>query len=324
VLASDSTPVEITIVDNASTDRTRTEVSRYLSKPNVKLVQKARNVGFAGGVNAGVANSNGSLILLLNPDAYLEAGCLAQLVRAFGDGCEGLLIAQPKILRASSPGKIDSTGDFIDSYGFGIRRGGDPALDDHGQHDDSTEIFSARGAALMTTRTLFDLADGLDASFFVLYEDVDFCWRARMLGAEVVYVPEARVLHDTSASMSYELRAFHGTKNRLMMLMKNYEPHNLIIRFAPAVVMGLWLSLGEFVSARSLRRGMLRLKGILWVILRLQTIWKERILIQRMRRVRDREIVTHMLNGNIVFLQWIRSFVHGGIHEAPYSDDCEP
>ena len=291
VLQAEEKEIEIILVDNASTDRTRSEVSRYLSGRNVRLVQNLTNLGFPSGVNIGVANSNGTLILLLNPDAYLEPAALDLLLRRFEDHPD-LLIVQPKILRASDPTKIDSTGDFVDSYGFGIRRGADPPEEDRRQYDNSTSIFSARGAALMTTRALFDFVGGMDGSFFALYEDIDFCWRARLKGAGVVFVPEARVLHDASTSLTSELRAFHGTKNRLTMLVKNYEAHNLLFRLPPALVMALWLSLGELMVGHSLRLAMLRLRGIFWVVLRLPWIWKERIRIQRTRRLSDDKIAS--------------------------------
>jgi GT2 family glycosyltransferase len=325
LLSAEST-IEIIIVDNASTDRTIFELTDYLSRPRFYLVRNRSNIGFPAAVNIGVAKSTGSLVFLLNPDAYLQNRALIELTNAFRHrGSE--LVAQPKILRASDPTKIDSTGDFVDLYGFAVRRGADPVEVDSGQYDDSTSIFSARGAALMTSRSLFNRLGGMDGDFFVFYEDVDFCWRARMVGAEVVFVPGARVLHEASAALSARLRAFYGTKNRLEMLVKDYQTRNLL-RLPPAVIMALWISVGECMRARNVSLAFLRLKGLIWVLLRLPAIWKKRMATQRIRLVADDRIESYMLKGNASFLHWVRSFLanemrRDGIYGTVYKESVK-
>lgn len=298
--------IEVIVVDNGSTDRTRAELGRYASRPNVKVVHNPRNLGFAEGVNMGVANSRGSLIFLLNPDAVIESESIGRLLRQFAGG-QTLLIVQPKILKADGRGELDSTGDFIDGYGFALRRGADPPEQDHAQYDARTEIFSARGAALMTSRRLFDLVGGMDSWFFVTYEDLDFCWRARLLGARVVYVPDARVIHESSASLGIGTRALHGARNRIAMLLKNYGARNLLVRLPPAVFMAFLLAVATLVAARNPRLAMLRLRGLALTVLGLPLILRKRVQVQRLRRLGDDEALALMLPSNSGFLHWIRS-----------------
>src|SRR5690242_17756434 len=66
--------LEVVVVDNASTDRTR----EMVSSRGVRLIANSTNAGFAAAVNQGTRATSAPLILLLNPDAHLIGG-LAQM-----------------------------------------------------------------------------------------------------------------------------------------------------------------------------------------------------------------------------------------------------
>ena len=76
--ASDGMDLDVVVVDNASQDGTADVVRRYGDM--VRLIQNRDNLGYAEGVNAGFAASRGDWVLLLNPDAVMDEGCLAALV----------------------------------------------------------------------------------------------------------------------------------------------------------------------------------------------------------------------------------------------------
>ena len=91
--------IDVVVVDNASSDSTRAEVTGRVnagsvSNSNVRLLANPDNAGFAAAVNQGVQATTAPLILLLNPDARLETGIEA-LVECFADsnigGAAGLL-----------------------------------------------------------------------------------------------------------------------------------------------------------------------------------------------------------------------------------------
>jgi GT2 family glycosyltransferase len=71
---------EVIVVDNGSTDRTPDTIA--VRFPWVKLIRLSANVGFAAGNNAGIRESQGDLLLLLNSDTVVPAGAIDSLVQA--------------------------------------------------------------------------------------------------------------------------------------------------------------------------------------------------------------------------------------------------
>jgi GT2 family glycosyltransferase len=73
---------EFVIVDNGSESldaaRLRTLADR---DARVKLLAGHGNIGFARGANLGARNATGDVLVFLNPDAFLQPGCIAELVR---------------------------------------------------------------------------------------------------------------------------------------------------------------------------------------------------------------------------------------------------
>ncbi len=76
--APPSTPHDIVVVDNASTDGSVAAVTRRW--PGVKVIDQPANVGFAAGNNVGIRASTGALVLLLNNDTIVPAGAIDALV----------------------------------------------------------------------------------------------------------------------------------------------------------------------------------------------------------------------------------------------------
>lgn len=77
-------------------------------------------------------------------------------------------------------------------YGFG-------AADD-GAFDHPAERFAVTGAAMVVRADTFRRIGGFADSYFAYYEDLDWCWRARLAGMRFVYDPSATVCHVGGAS----------------------------------------------------------------------------------------------------------------------------
>src|SRR6476660_9599860 len=117
----------------------------------------AANVGFARAVNMGAAATSAALVLVLNADCFLQAGCVRRLAAAM-DADPGLGGAQPRILQAGSEGsatRIYSSGQGLTRSGAAFERGwGEP--DDETTETPSEEVFGVSGAACLLRRELFD------------------------------------------------------------------------------------------------------------------------------------------------------------------------
>jgi GT2 family glycosyltransferase len=75
------------------------------------------------------------------------------------------------------------------------------------------------GACLMTSRELFERMGGLDESFFLYWEDADYCGRAALAGRATTYLPEVSVKHEVGVSAFHDpglaIREFHASAYRL-------------------------------------------------------------------------------------------------------------
>src|SRR5262245_9780310 len=89
-------PREILVVDNASGD---TSVQVASAFPGVRVIALSRNVGFAGGVNQGIAAAQGAYVFIMNPDVETRPGAL-DLLADFLDANPETGIAAPKLLNA--------------------------------------------------------------------------------------------------------------------------------------------------------------------------------------------------------------------------------
>jgi hypothetical protein len=108
------------------------------------------------------------------------------------------------------------------------------------------------GSCLMTRRSVFDALHGFDESFFLYWEDADFCRRAAAHGWGRTYVPTASVRHAggraAASNPAPAIRAFHASAFRL------YDKHagRLGRTISPIARLALWLR-GEWFARKSER-----------------------------------------------------------------------
>lgn len=210
-------PVRVIVVDNGSTDGSVEHLrTRY---PVVDVIALERNVGFAAGVNAGLAVADTEYVALFNNDMEIEPDCVAELVAALdADPRAGSATAKMRMLR--EPDVLDGAGDSLTWYG-GAWRIGHGARDD-GSFDAPRPVLSACGGAALYRRAALDDVGLLDPSFFAYLEDVDWGVRAQLAGWSCRYVPTAVVRHlggATSRRVS-ELETYLVHRNLVAVVVK--------------------------------------------------------------------------------------------------------
>ncbi|HLX60210.1 MAG TPA: glycosyltransferase family 2 protein [Planctomycetota bacterium] len=188
-------------VDNGSSDNSL-KVARELM-PEIRSVALEGNTGFAGGNNAGLKESRGKYIVLLNNDTECAPDFLAELVRAIESAPKDVRVGMvaPKILSFFDRTQIDSVGGLLmgpDGIGIGRGRG----ERDEGQYDALTDILMPSGCAALLTREMLDETGLFADDFFAYCEDMDFGLRAVWAGWNAVSAPRAVVYHKYSASSS--------------------------------------------------------------------------------------------------------------------------
>lgn len=306
VLKTEYDNFEVVLVDNASTDGSIDYVEKKFGHHHrLNIIRNEENLGFAEGNNVGVGVAGGDFVVFLNPDTVVKSDWLGELLNVMENNPR-IGICQSKLLSMNNPEILDSAGDFIDYYGVMMRRGGDWKERDKGQYDSVGEIFSARGASMMTRRSVINEVGLFDPAFFVTYEDIDFCWRARLRGYQVYFVPTSVVYHVGEAFTSTSFKVFFTTRNRIITLIKNYELASLV-RFLPhIIVVSIFTIAAELMIRNRPRLACNRLRGILWVLLNFGRVWKEHVKIKyRIRKATDSQVMQHMVKTNLAVSYWL-------------------
>ncbi len=191
------------LVDNASTDGTVELVRRAF--PAVEILELPRNLGFAGGNNAGFRSLRGrgfESVVFLNNDTVVDPGFLQPLLDELQKPWVG--IAAPKILYMDDPGRIWYAGGVLESATgliehTGIRQPDGPRF------DTPEPVWYATGCCLGMRCRDFDAVGGFDERFRMYGEDVDLSIKVRKRGLVIMYQPASRIWHRVSASSGGEM-----------------------------------------------------------------------------------------------------------------------
>jgi GT2 family glycosyltransferase len=196
------TPLELIVVDNASRDGAADMVARDF--PDARLVRSPVNLGFAAGNNVGFKMARGDYVLLLNPDALPEPGAIAQsLARMAAQPRAGLgggrLLDSDGRLQPSARRFPSLLNEFLALSGLAARY---PKSRLFGRFDRTwadperaAPVDWVPGAFTLIRRAVLEEVGMFDERFFLYYEEVDLCRRARDAGWQVWYWPDIVVDH---------------------------------------------------------------------------------------------------------------------------------
>lgn len=188
----------IIVVDNASPDGSATQL-RQIS--GIRLIESPNNLGFAGANNIGIQAVDAERYLLLNPDTVVRSGAI-QILHDFLDRNPQAAMAGPRLEsldghpQLSTFGYHTPLGELLIGANVGVLTRLFKSAIVYGQIPQETcRVEWLAGACLMIRSEVIRRVGLLDARFFMYYEEVDFCRRARKLGFDCWYVPQARVAH---------------------------------------------------------------------------------------------------------------------------------
>lgn len=223
---------EIVLVDNGSHDGTAAWVRAH--HPDIRLLALPHNLGFAGGVNAGLRAAGGELLLLLNDDAFVEPGCVAGLLHTMQRnptcGAVGgvLTFAHRPELAACAGIRVRR-----DLVALDLWSGRAVAELPHTPQP----IFGVSGGLALLRRAMLDDVGLFDPEFFAYLEDADLAWRARLRGWEALVEPAARARHIYSATggqgSPFKQRLL--ARNRIRVLLR-CVPSELLLPLLPGVL----------------------------------------------------------------------------------------
>lgn len=276
-LASTGVKVDVVVVDNGCTTGA---VERLEERAGVSVVRPGRNLGFAGGCNAGAAQARGEYLALVNADATLAPDALSRLAEVAAKPAVG--IASASIRLADDPQRLNSAGNPLHYTGM-VWAGAFGEL--AAEHDQEADVTAASGAGLVLRRALWEELGGFDPAYFAYHEDVELSWRCWQRGLRVTYVPDAVVVHRYAFSRN-AAKLYLIERNRHLFLLTAFSARTLLV-LAPA------LALVEVaLLAVAVRQGWLghKLHGWGWVAGHAHWVAARRRRLQRERTVSDREL----------------------------------
>lgn len=305
-LLAQTTKCDIVVVENGSTDGSADLLRSNYKK--VKVIQLDDNLGFAGGVNAGIRYSienDYQYVALLNNDATADKNWLKHLLVSQEEN-PNVGIATCKLLKGDRK-HIDSTGDLYTTWGLPYPRGRDEL--DKNQYDYSIEVFSASGGASLYRVDMLKEIGLFDEDFFAYYEDVDICFRAQLYGWKVHYAPSALAYHQIGGTSNKikDFTTYQTLKNLPWVYWKNV-PVSIAISMLPKIFTAYW---SIFFSALTKGKFSAAIKGALMCYLYMfKKLFIERSKIQRDKKVSNeyiKSMITQGLPPNAHKLKKLRS-----------------
>ena len=214
----------VLVVDNGSTDESVAQIKQAF--PDVDLLETGENLGYAGGNNAGIAhalNNHPDYIFLLNNDTFVDPEILTAFVDA-ATLCPAAGIFGAKGYYYSKPDTIWTLGGKWDRSTTEIKFISQGETDNAASCGQPFEVDYVIGCALFCRADLIQNIGMMEDAFFLNFEEMDWCYRARAAGYLSYAVPNAKLWHKVSVSFGggeSPLWKYFMTRNELLWARKH-------------------------------------------------------------------------------------------------------
>lgn len=237
---------ELVVVDNASVDGSAALVAERF--PGVGLIRNQLNVGFGRGCNQGWSATRAPFVLLLNPDTVLQAGASRALLD-FARAQPRAALVGPRILNADgslqhSCFRFPNLRMVVTGF-FGLVALDSPANGRYliTEYDRPHQVEHLLGACLLARRAAAEQVGLFDESYYMYFEETDWCYRLRQAGWENWYTPDATVTHLGAHSTSREPERMSAEffRSQTRFYRKHYRPAAyLALKLLSLLGIGFW------------------------------------------------------------------------------------
>ncbi|MCL4418037.1 MAG: glycosyltransferase, partial [Actinobacteria bacterium] len=226
--------MEILIFDNNSHNNTLDLISEKFR--DIKIIKSDKNHGLGEAVNLALKKTDSDYVLISNFDVTYDKIAVEELVESIS-GLENKYIGlAPKIKLHYQNEYIESVGVYIDNnFYLGYNGLGQLDLDQYNKPEDVfgvsfTSAFLKRD--YLCRSTIGSIDRPVDPTFFLFYEDIDFCYRANIMGYKFKSCPTAVCFHKYAFSFRDEATAFaskyyYQKLNVMKVAFKNAELYNM-------------------------------------------------------------------------------------------------
>lgn len=280
---------EVIFIDNASTDKSVEYVHNTFSW--IKIIQNKRDLGPGVAMNIAGKKANGKYLFFMNTDSYIDPTTLEDLAYFLNQSKSNDLI-ELNMKNYEKSNMQDPP------YKFG--------MDIFGYPMPSKKLFYADACGMAVKKSLFDKLEGFDSKFYMYLDDLDFSWRARLVGIMPKLLENLYIYHHTGGTSiatsthyhkkkSYTStlsRRYHAQKNNIRALIKNYSFKMLLFVLPISIVLAIiegWL----YLFRGNLNGFIIIHKSLIWNILNIKDTLIERNKIQTIRTIEDSEIIAY-------------------------------
>jgi GT2 family glycosyltransferase len=234
---------EVIVVDNDAGVACRDALARWSGA--VTYLQTGSNLGFAGGMNAGIRQalaSGAQHVLLANSDVVVPPDCLGRLEAALREQSD-VGIVGPVVRSRAFPALVASAGIDYNLRTGRMRARGAASLGGTGTMDG--DVAAVSGCVMLVAREAFERVGLFDERYFFGFEDVDFCLRARAAGLRTRVETGAVAYHQGGAAIGAQSprRLYFAARNHLMLAHAHAGGAGPMIRAArAALIMSLNLA----------------------------------------------------------------------------------
>jgi GT2 family glycosyltransferase len=216
---------QVIVVDNGSGDESVALFRQHF--PEVQVLETGANLGYAGGNNVGIRyalEQGAEYICILNNDVTVTPDFLAPLLAVLHQHPD-VGVVTPTIAGVKTPDRVWTLGANIDWRAGEVRRLYTDESVSAVQDIDPFEVDVAPGSAELIRQEVFKTAGLLDETFFLYYEESDWCLAVRRAGHRILAVPASVVLHAASSTLGQTspIIDYYMLRNRLRFISRQWS-----------------------------------------------------------------------------------------------------
>ena len=301
-------------VDDASSDGSTDLLRDALGERRVIALPHPQ--GFAGAVQSALelpVASEADFVLVMHDDAAVDPDAVARLVEAaVGIGVERVGVVGPKVVDWEHPRELRDVGRSADLFGhaYGPLQ---PGEIDQGQFDRVLEVLCVSSASILISRDAWKRAGSFDERLDTEHQGLDLCWRARVAGFRVLMTPLARTRHRSAEaagerddSRRHRSPRYREDRAALASVLKNYSFLSLLWIVPLALAMGA-VRLVFLLLSRRFEEAYELVAAWGWNIAHLPGTWSRRRRVQKVRRVKDRQLRRFMESAGVRWPRWFQT-----------------
>jgi len=298
--------LSVLVVDAASSTELAPRAAAVL--PSVHVHRLSSNPGFGAAANVALELADrASFFLLCHDDVALEPDTVRALVEEAFRSNAGII--GPKLVRWDAPRQLLQVGMSADKTGA-LAPIAEPGELDQEQHDAVRDVFVVPGGCSLIRADLFVALGGFDSAIVGLGDDLDLCWRAHTVGARVMICPAARVRHKEALGLrgGVDDRRRRLARHRLRTTLVCYRPWHRWRVLPQAAFLTVLEALYAVVAGHPGEAADV-LSAWPWNLRRLPQVRRRRRVLQRIRRVGDREVRELQVRGSARISAFLRGQV---------------